>query len=208
MPDAIPSHLPIATRTIGHYLSALASSEPTPGGGSVAGLVGALGASLGLMVIAHTETEEASIGHQLEIAHSTLEALKARFTSLAEEDERVFQGYQDAVGLPKRSRAEYEERREVMQMALKGAARVPMQLCEAAVELGEVMVAVQQHGNPNLLSDAQIAVLCATMCFEGARITANVNLAMIRDDVWITHTANRLESLSNRLQHLVDGSSS
>lgn len=208
MPDAIPSPVPIAARTIEHYLSTLASSEPTPGGGSAAGLVGALGASLGLMVISLTDAEEESIGQQLDAARSTLDALKDRFTSLAEEDEIVFQGYRDAAGLPKGTRAESKERRVAMQMALKRAARVPVQMCEAAIELAEAMVTVQQHGNPHLLSDAQIAVLCAATCFEGSCITANVNLAMIRDDAWITHTANRLESLSEKLKHLVNGTAS
>ncbi len=208
MPDKTPPTVSITSRTIGHYLSTLASSEPTPGGGSVAGLVGALGASLGLMVVSVTDTEDASIRQQLDIAHSTLKALQDRFSSLAEEDEMVFQGYRDAAGLPKGSREEKEARREAMQMALKRAARVPLHLCEAAVELGEAMVTVRQHGNTHLLSDAQIAVLCAATCFEGSCITANVNLAMIRDEAWITDTANRIEALSSELKRHVGGTSS
>lgn len=208
MPDATPPTVSLASRTIRQYLSTLASSEPTPGGGSVAGLVGALGASLGLMVLSVTDTEDASIRQQLETAGSTLKTLQDRFSSLAEEDEMVFQGYRDAAGLPKESSEEKEVRRETMQLALKRAARVPLHTCEAAVELGAAMAPVLRHGNPHLLSDAQIALLCATTCFESSRITANVNLAMIHDDAWITDTANRIESLSHELRRLVSGRSS
>ena len=40
----------ITERSIHAYLEALSAREPTPGGGSVAALVGALAAGLGVMV--------------------------------------------------------------------------------------------------------------------------------------------------------------
>ena len=40
----------VADRKIGEYLEAIAASTPTPGGGSVAALCGALAASLSRMV--------------------------------------------------------------------------------------------------------------------------------------------------------------
>lgn len=194
---------PIASRTIGDYLETLGSSDPTPGGGSVGGVIGALGAGLGLMVISLTTTSDSEASDHLDAARAQLDSLRDRFVSLAEQDEAVYQSYRDAAALPKGSPQEKMARREAMQLALKDAATVPMHACEAAVELGKVIVPVQQYGNPYLLSDARIAALCASSCFESSRINVNVNLAMIKDDTWITEASNRLESLAAELhQHL------
>ena len=51
---------PIRERTLGAYLDALAAPHPAPGGGSVAGLTGALAAALGQMVVSLTDDADAS----------------------------------------------------------------------------------------------------------------------------------------------------
>jgi formiminotetrahydrofolate cyclodeaminase len=51
-------HLPISD-----YLGQAASDSPTPGGGSVASLVGALGAALGQMVYNLTHTKKSYLEH-------------------------------------------------------------------------------------------------------------------------------------------------
>lgn len=163
-------------------------------------MVGALGASLGLMVISLTETEEAAEAEHLASAERRLSELQDRFTSLAERDEAAYQGYRDAASIPKSSPDDKAARRAAMQQALKNAASVPLETAEAAVELAGAIVPLQQYGNPYLLSDAQIAALCASTCFEAARVNVNVNLAMIKDDNWITGAAHRLEELATALQ--------
>lgn len=189
----------ITARTIGEYLGAIGSPEPTPGGGSAAGIIGSLGASLGLFVISLTSDDDEATVAALEPAQDSLAELRSRFTDLAEADEKVFQRYRDAADMPKSTDDEKVRRRSAMQDALKHAATVPLQMAEACVDLARTLVPVQQHGNQHLLSDAQIAMLCASACFEASRINVNVNLAMIRDDAWVTDTANALEALSNQL---------
>lgn len=202
MPESALDHQPITERTIGAYLGTLGSSAPTPGGGSAAGVIGALGASLGLMVVSLTSTDNAEAIAALEPAQDALVKLRGRFTSLAEADEQVFQGYRDAAGMPKGTPEEKQARKAAMQDALKHAATVPLEMAEASIELAEALVPVQQHGNPHLLSDARIAMLCATACFEASRINVNVNLAMIKDDAWITDIASRVDSLATDLRRI------
>jgi formiminotetrahydrofolate cyclodeaminase len=202
MPDQPhTSSASILNRTIGDYLHTLGSSAPTPGGGSAAGVVGALGAGLGLMVISLTSTDDPDARTALDTARETLEELQRRFTKLAERDEAVYQSYRDAASLPKGTPKERQARREAMQSALKNAATIPLEASAASVELAQAVVPVQVHGNPYLLSDARIAMLCASTCFEASRINVNVNLAMIKDDAWVTETANRLESLAGELNN-------
>lgn len=200
MPDQTrPESAPILDRTVGDYLHTLGSSAPTPGGGSAAGVIGALGAGLGLMVISLTNADDPNAQASLDAARETLEALQGRFTSLAERDEAVYQAYRDAASMPKSTTQEKQARREAMQSALKNAATIPLEACAASVEMARAVVPVQVHGNPYLLSDARIAMLCASTCFEASRINVNVNLAMIRDDAWVTDAATKLEQCADAL---------
>ncbi len=199
MPESALDRPPVSERTIGSYLNMLGSSEPTPGGGSATGVLGALGASLGLMVISLTSPEDEETARTLDTARESLVQLRDRFSVLAEADERVFQGYRDAADMPKGTPEEKRARKAALQEALKRAAGVPLQACETAVELARTIVPIQQFGNPHLFSDAQIAMLYAAACFEASRINVNVNLAMIKDDAWITDTAFRVETLATDL---------
>ncbi|HEV2128267.1 MAG TPA: cyclodeaminase/cyclohydrolase family protein [Thermomicrobiales bacterium] len=200
MPESAFDRPPMRERTIGGYLDMLGSSDPTPGAGSAAGLLGALGASLGLMVISLTSSEDEGTSRTLDTARESLVRLRDRFTTLAEADERVFQGYRDAADMPKGTPEEKRARKAAMQEALKQAASVPLKACETAVELARTIVPVQEHGNPFLLSDAQVAMLYAATCFEASRVNVNVNLAMINDDAWITEVANHIQSLAADLR--------
>ena len=202
MPDQIPTA--IADRTIGQYLATLGSSDPTPGGGSAAGVIGALGSSLGLMVIALTDLEASEAGGVLREAQQTLTALRDRFTNLARQDEEVYQGYRDAAALPKATPNEKAARREAMQSALKRAASVPLAMCEASVSLAETLAPVHEHGNTFLLSDARIGSLCARACFDASRVNVEVNLAMIKDAAWVAETTGQLDTLAQQLEQVSD----
>lgn len=192
-------HQPITDRTIGAYLETLASSNPTPGGGSVAGVIGALGCGLGSMVIALTNSDDEAAKTAFRSANEELLRLQHRFTLLAERDEEAYRAYRHAAALPRSSPEEKSERRVWMQEALKLAATVPLETADAAVELTTQLEPVLRHGNPHLLSDARIAVLCASTCFQAARINVNVNLAMIRDEDFVAHATTSLEELTTRI---------
>lgn len=191
---------PVTDRTIGAYLETLGSSEPTPGGGSVAGVIGALGCSLGKMVIALTKPDSDEAMKALEPADRQLTALQMHFTELAALDEAAYGGYRETAAMPKSTPVEKAARRKQMQHALQTAASVPLETAESAIELAQLLIPVQRFGNPYLRSDAQIAMICATSCFEAARINVNVNLAMIRDDGWVTDASARLEKAANKLR--------
>ena len=145
MPEDLPRS--VADRTIGHYLSALAAPEPTPGGGSASGIVGALGTALGEMALSLTDIDASDHADELREAQKTLGSLRERFIELAREDEKVYQGYRDASDLPRRDDEEKSVRRVAMQDALKKAAGVPLAMCEASVELTVALAPVPAHGN-------------------------------------------------------------
>jgi hypothetical protein len=106
MTQQLPAEFP--SRSIGDYLAALSSGAPTPGGGSAAGLAGALGCSLGAMVCNLTLAKQQD---------EMISTLARRFTGmakqlieLAERDEQAFGMYRDAIALPKSAEEEKASR--------------------------------------------------------------------------------------------------
>lgn len=197
MSDEFPNA--IADRAIGQYLAALAAPEPTPGGGSASGIVGALGVALGQMALSLTDIDASDHADELRQAQDALGSLRERFLELAREDEKVYQGYRNAADLPKGTDEEKSVRRIAMQDALKKAAGVPMAMYEASAELAEALAPIATYGNKHLRSDAMVAVTFARACFDASRLLVEANLAAIKDTDWVDDIATRLDELTTRL---------
>src|SRR5438105_1739689 len=110
------------------------SDSPAPGGGSVAALMGALGASLGGMV-ANLSAGKRGWDDKLEYFSDwavKAQQLKDELLSLVDEDTAAFNKVMDSFALPKGSDAEKSTRAAAIQSANKKAAEVPRRLMEAA----------------------------------------------------------------------------
>ncbi|HEV2124716.1 MAG TPA: cyclodeaminase/cyclohydrolase family protein, partial [Chloroflexota bacterium] len=79
--------------TIHEYLAALASDAPAPGGGSAAGLVGAMGAALVSMVANFTvgRPKYAAVEAPVRTALEEADEIRVRLARLMEEDEQAFE---------------------------------------------------------------------------------------------------------------------
>lgn len=204
------SELPIAERTIGSYLDTLASSAPAPGGGSVAGLVGALAAALGQMVI--SLTDRGSNPHpELGPLDDALRRHRDACLIAAEEDERAYAGYVTATKLPKESVDEKATRRRSMQDSLVIAAETPLGLARTSLDLLDRLRAVIETGRSHMLSDADIATSLAHASVTAALVNVRVNIPMIKDaersqslteaaDDIETHSAEALARCRNQLR--------
>src|SRR5437763_7608803 len=79
-------------QTLQNYLDDLASSQPAPGGGAEAALIGAMGAALASMVCRLTLGKDAYAGVQQEIEGllSQTENLRLKFQQLVQEDSEAY----------------------------------------------------------------------------------------------------------------------
>lgn len=173
-----------STRTLAGYLDAVASAEPAPGGGSVAAVVGALGAALGEMVVqlsagraADAEGEEALRG-----VGQRFRELRQMLYAGAAEDERAYAGYRAAAALPRGNADEKWDRRAAMQAALIEATEAPLVVARAASETAAAMVEVALRGNPHLRTDAALGALLAEVALRGALLNLRGNAQMLPDD--------------------------
>ncbi|MEY3725476.1 MAG: hypothetical protein RI971_53, partial [Chloroflexota bacterium] len=131
------THLP--STSLGQYLDELAAATPTPGGGSAAGVIGAMGAALVEMVaglsLAKSESEH-SVVQRAALERAT--AARRELLTLAEEDAAAFTAFMNALKLPKSSESERDARTVALSSAAQRAAEVPLATLRAAVTVADV----------------------------------------------------------------------
>lgn len=182
--------------TIRSYLDRLASAEPEPGGGSVAALVGALGAALVTMVTDLTLGKEKYADVQAVVTdiRTGAEKLRGELQELVTRDATAYRAVAVAMKLPKDTDAQKADRDRVLQAALAGAAEVPLKVAEAAAEVARLSLPAAEKGNVNAVSDAGVAVLLADAAAQSAALNVKINLAWIRDEDFKREAWARVEA--------------
>ncbi len=160
------------------------SDSPAPGGGSVAALMGALGASLGGMV-ANLSAGKRGWDDQLEYFSDwavKAQQLKDELLSLVDEDTAAFNKVMDSFALPKESAEEKTARSAAIEAATKYAAEVPLKVMETASRSYALLAEMADKGNPASISDVGVGALATRACIEGAALNVRINLAQLKDE--------------------------
>ena len=182
-PEGSGAQSPGAERHLTDYLAAVASGEPTPGGGSVVAVVGALAAALGEMVcnLSRGRSADAVAEPEVRDAAEQLSGLRERLTGAAAADEAAYRRYRAAASLPKGTETERAERLAALQLALVDAADVPLAVATACAAVAAALEPVARLGNRHALSDAVTGALLAEAALRGALLNVRGNAALLRD---------------------------
>jgi formiminotetrahydrofolate cyclodeaminase len=170
-------------RTIRRFLEDLASSAPTPGGGTAAALAGAMGASLAEMVTALTLAREkyAAAHEAMRAIAAAAAAAREELLRLAREDAEAYDEVVAARRLPKGTEAEKSAREERLSGAVRRAAEVPLHTARAAAGLLVSVPELAEKGNPNAASDSGAAAVLLEAAVQGALLNVAINLPGIPD---------------------------
>jgi glutamate formiminotransferase/formiminotetrahydrofolate cyclodeaminase len=174
------------------------SDSPAPGGGSVAALMGALGASLGGMV-ANLSAGKRGWDDKLEYFSDwavKAQQLKDELLSLVDEDTAAFNKVMDSFGLPKESAEEKKARSAAIEAATKYAAEVPLKVMEMALKSYALLVEMAEKGNPASISDVGVGALATRACIEGAALNVRINLGQLKDENFKTNLQERIRKIS------------
>lgn len=165
------------------YLSNLASSQPTPGGGSVAALSGAMGAGLACMVVqlSQGKSNDTALEQELETILQQVEELRIRFQRLIQEDIEAYGRLSAAFKMPRDTAEERALRSSTIQKQLLDAAQVPLEITEHAAELVLYCQRVAEIGNKNVLSDIAVGTLLASSAGNGASWMVRTNLKAMKN---------------------------
>ena len=165
-------------------LRSIASSEPTPGGGSVAALSLAHAHSLSLMVARLTLAKEKwAEGHDaakasIELSEPALEEA----IHLAISDSEAFESVMSAYRLPKETEDEKIQRSEEIRNATIGAALAPLNTASSAQKLLSNLEKQSASCNPNALTDLASASEMALSAAKIASLNVRINLEYIEGE--------------------------
>jgi formiminotetrahydrofolate cyclodeaminase len=187
------------------FLNELASSKPTPGGGSAAALNGALGVALMTMVAKLTVGKKGYEEFDEELAgvRDRLVLMRGKFIDLVDEDAAAFKSVMAAFKLPKMTEADKQARAEAVSEALKGAAEAPLRTMHLALDGLRLARPVVEHGNKSSISDAGVGTMNLNACFHGARLNVLINLPSIKDESFVKAKQAELERLQGEFDGLV-----
>jgi glutamate formiminotransferase/formiminotetrahydrofolate cyclodeaminase len=174
------------------------SDSPAPGGGSVAALMGALGASLGGMV-ANLSAGKRGWDDKLEYFSEwavKAQQLKDELLSLVDEDTAAFNKVMDAFALPKESAEEKTARSAAIEAATKYAAEVPLKVMATASKSYPLLAEMAEGGNPASVSDVGVGALAIRACIEGAALNVRINLAQLKDEKFKSDLQEKLRKIS------------
>ncbi len=197
---------PFATMALGEFAEALASEQPTPGGGTAAAIAGTLAASLTAMVV-RVSLDRPKYAEHADLHADALvasDAARVRFLELADEDAAAYAAYRAARRLPHETEAEEEARGDATRKAARGATEVPLttvQACHAQIDLVERLAG---RTNLHAASDLEVAGLLLESAARAAAANVTINLASIGDEGFASAVTAELDQRLQQIQSTAD----
>ena len=180
---------------LNEYLTNLASASPAPGGGSAAMIVGAAGCAL-VSMVARICASSPKYEAKHELAEGLIcraDALREAFLQRKERDEAAFGAVTAARG-----------DKESLEKALHGAAAVPLEGAQAALEVLQLAARALDLGNKNLTSDLGCAAEFAQAALLACAYNVRINHKFMKDEATISSQASELENLEREALPLLE----
>ncbi len=187
----------ITQSSVAAFLDDLASAAPTPGGGSAAAVMGAMGAALVSMVCNVTlgKKGQEAVESEMKAVRDLSERLRARLTAMVAADIAAFDGLMAAYRLPKASEAEKESRGTAIQDNLRAATETPLECARACAEVIALSRRAGQSGFSGVVSDAGVAALSANAALRSAALNVFINVPTLKDRDFAAQATSEIERL-------------
>ena len=190
-------------QTVGTFLAAIRSSNPTPGGGSASALAGAMGASLLAMVagLPKSRAETAQDTERLKTAGGRCAALARDLETLIDRDSDAYNEVLAAYKLPKGTDAEKTARSAAIQAGFRAAITAPLDVMRAGAAAAEQAVVVATLGLASASSDMQVGVELLNAALRGAKLNVETNLGSVKDAEYVAKVRSDVRHLGSTIAH-------
>ncbi len=184
------------------FIDEVSRESPAPGGGSIAALAGALGASLSSMVSNLTANKRGSdaVDKILNDAAEECQQIKKALVKAIDEDTDAFNAFMDAKRLPNKTAEEKKAREDAMQAGLKQAVMVPLNTAKQSFRALEIAEVVAKNGNPNSVTDVGVGAQSAYTGVLGGIYNVLINLKDIKDKKFVDEMRTVCAELKEKAQ--------
>ena len=168
--------------SVKEFIDKTSSSSPTPGGGSVAALVGCLATSLSSMVVSLTKGKKKYLEVEplMDELKEKLDKIQLEIQEFINKDIKAYNNVMAQYALPKESDFEKFMRSLNIEKATVEASRVPLELALKLLELYPLVETLLEKGNKNVYSDALISVILCHSAIESALCNVVVNRNLLK----------------------------
>jgi len=179
--------------SIENFLEAAAAKQPTPGGGSVTALTGALAATMGEMVLNYSVGRKELAHHEESLKLTLTEFHRARqmLVKLLEEDQSAY----EALRVAQKLAADAPHRLSEIEEAAMMCVQAPQAMAATAAAMLELAENVVDKVNRHLLSDLAVCAELAMATTRAALYNVRVNLPEVKD----VQQARKIESMAEQL---------
>jgi len=197
---------PLRTMPIDRFLDLLASPSPTPGGGGVAALAGALSAGLISMVSHLTigKPKYAAVEEEAKKLLAQAEELRQSLHRLIDADAEAYNGVMAAYRLPKNTEEEKRVRSARIQEASIEASRVPLQTAKECMRVLDLSLPAARITNSQALGDVAMAAYLAQGAIKGLVDNIDINLRPLKGQAAAEELMAEARALTQGLQEKVD----
>jgi formiminotetrahydrofolate cyclodeaminase len=187
----------VGSRRLDEFLGALAATTPTPGGGAVAPVVGALASALARMVVAYSVDRKSLAEHRpaLEDASARLARAEMLLLELADADAAAYAVLNAAMKRPR----DDPQRAAAVAAAAGDAVAPPRAAMALGIDLLRLLEELAARTNPMLASDLRIAAILAEALVRAAAENVRANLRLLSD-------ADSAATLAAECEHSCDES--
>ena len=169
--------------TLSEFRERTASHEPTPGGGSVAAVSATFGLALVIMALEITSKKTVATEDQQQLAN-VITTARSRLQNLsqhANEDILAFQGYIQALSLPKVTDEEKVIRKQALNQALTTATNVPLAAAREIVEAIKIAHTASELSHLQIISDVGAGAAILGGALTAVLFNVDVNLPGLKD---------------------------
>ena len=191
-------------KSVEAFSDELSSSAPTPGGGSVAALMGSMGAALVSMVANLTigKKKYANVEDEVSRLLEESESLRQKLVDAIQKDVVAFDSVMSVYALPKSSDEEKKFRNQKMQISLKEAIEAPLECAYLAMSVLPLSKKIAEIGNINIISDAGVAALAARAALRSSALNVYVNASSLDDKDFASAKISEVKKLMSESSHL------
>ena len=187
----------ITQHSIETFLDELASSAPTPGGGSAAAIMGAMAAALVSMVCNVTIGKKGYEAAETDInaVRGESEKLRRRLTDMVAEDVAAFDALMAAYRLPKATDEEKAHRAQAIQQSLRRATETPLECARACADVMALSRRASERGYLGVISDGGVGVLAAYAGLRSAALNVYINVPTLKDRPFADQATAEIQKL-------------